>query len=117
MARTARWWTAAPTSWPTSPTSGHSLVIFPRAIRTGSSLAPRAATNKSVLVLSGAWLFLCVVGIIFSPPWADEEAQAKRARHHSPNSLHVNDYSKVVWPLEISGSQYVPLAWSNVAGW
>ena len=80
-------------------------------------MAPRAATNKSVLVLSGAWLFLCVVGIIFFPPWADDEAQAKRARHHSPNSHHVNDYSKVVWPLEINGSQYVPLSWSNVAGW
>ena len=58
-----------------------------------------------------------MVGIIFFPPWADDEAQAKRARHHSPNSHHVNDYSKVVWPLEINGSQYVPLSWSNVAGW
>jgi membrane-bound lytic murein transglycosylase A len=57
------------------------------------------------------------VGLVFFPPWADDEAQAKRARHYSPNSNHVNDYSKVVWPLEISGSQYVPLSWSNVTGW
>lgn len=57
------------------------------------------------------------MGLVFFPPWADDEAQARRARHHSPNSPHVNDYSKVVWPLEISGGQYVPLSWSNVAGW
>ncbi|MCX7307501.1 MAG: MltA domain-containing protein [Afipia sp.] len=81
-------------------------------------MAPRAATNKSVLILSGAWLVLCVVGLIFFPPWSDDEAQAKRARHHSPTSRpHVNNYRDVVWPLEISGGQYAPLSWSDVAGW
>jgi membrane-bound lytic murein transglycosylase A len=79
-------------------------------------LAPRAATNKSVLVLSGAWLVLCAAGLIFFPPW--EEAQARRARHHSPTApAHINDYSKVIWPLEISGGQYAPLNWSDVTGW
>ncbi len=62
------------------------------------------------------------MGLVFFPPiffenWAGDEAQAKRAGHHSPASHHVNDYSKVVWPLEISGSQYAPLSWSDVAGW
>jgi membrane-bound lytic murein transglycosylase A len=26
-------------------------------------------------------------------------------------------YPRLAWPLEISGSQYAPLAWSDVAGW
>lgn len=81
-------------------------------------MAPRAATNKTVLYLSGAWLVLCVIGLVFFPPWGDEEAQARRARRQSPaNSGHVNDYSKAVWPIEIGGGQYAPLSWSDLKGW
>ncbi len=81
-------------------------------------MAPRAASDKSVLVLSGAWLLLCAVGLIFFPPWAGDEAQARRERYHTPGGTHhVNNYRDVVWPLEISGSQYVPLKWSEVIGW
>jgi membrane-bound lytic murein transglycosylase A len=36
-------------------------------------------------------------------------AAGARAHHHSPLQL--------VWPLTISGSQYAPIAWADVAGW
>jgi membrane-bound lytic murein transglycosylase A len=35
---------------------------------------------------------------------------AQPARRHLP-------YPTLAWPLEISGSQYVPVAWSDIAGW
>lgn len=55
---------------------------------------------------------------MFFPPWGDDEAQARRARHQpAANSTHVNDYSKVIWPIEISGGQYAPLNWSDLKGW
>jgi membrane-bound lytic murein transglycosylase A len=37
-------------------------------------------------------------------------------RPHLPYSRPV-PYPRLVWPLEISGSQYMPLAWSEIAGW
>jgi membrane-bound lytic murein transglycosylase A len=36
-------------------------------------------------------------------------AAGARPHHHSPRQL--------VWPLTISGSQYGPIAWADVAGW
>jgi membrane-bound lytic murein transglycosylase A len=35
---------------------------------------------------------------------------AHAARPHLP-------YPRLVWPLEISGSQYAPVAWADIAGW
>lgn len=81
-------------------------------------MAPRAATNKTVLLLSGAWLLACAAGFYFVPPWADDEAQARRSRHNAPpESVHVNNYRNVVWPIEIPGGQYAPLNWSDLSGW
>jgi len=41
---------------------------------------------------------------------------AHGARPHHPGVRPV-PYPRLEWPLEISGSQYAPLAWSNIAGW
>jgi membrane-bound lytic murein transglycosylase A len=38
------------------------------------------------------------------------------ARPHLP-SPRVVPYPRLAWPLEISGSQYAPVAWANIAGW
>ncbi|MBI3701408.1 MAG: MltA domain-containing protein [Afipia sp.] len=92
-------------------------MIFPRAIRTGSSLAPRAANNKHVLLLSAAWLLACAAGFYFVPPWANDEAEARRGRHSQASNVHVNDYTRVVWPIQIDGAQYAPLTWSDLKGW
>jgi membrane-bound lytic murein transglycosylase A len=33
-----------------------------------------------------------------------------------PSARHV-PYPRLAWPLEISGSQYVPVAWADIGGW
>jgi membrane-bound lytic murein transglycosylase A len=37
-------------------------------------------------------------------------------RPHLPYSRPV-PYPRLVWPLDISGSQYIPVAWADIAGW
>lgn len=45
-------------------------------------------------------------------------ANAADARSHGPRPHpQPRHHGPVQWPLEIPGSQYAPLAWSNVAGW
>ena len=38
------------------------------------------------------------------------------ARPHLPDARRI-PYPRLAWPLEISGSQYVPVAWADIAGW
>jgi membrane-bound lytic murein transglycosylase A len=44
---------------------------------------------------------------------------ARRAHvsHHTSHSVRHLPYPRLAWPLEISGSQYAPVAWADVAGW
>ncbi|MGB9115087.1 MAG: MltA domain-containing protein [Bradyrhizobium sp.] len=65
-----------------------------------------------------------VIAIVLSlAPFAANAARkayaqrATRSAHsHLPNA-HPVPYPRLEWPLEISGGQYAPLAWSDVAGW
>jgi membrane-bound lytic murein transglycosylase A len=41
---------------------------------------------------------------------------AHSARPHLPDARHL-PYPRLDWPLEISGSQYAPVAWADIAGW
>ena len=38
------------------------------------------------------------------------------ARPHLPAARHI-PYPRLAWPLEVSGSQYIPVAWTDIAGW
>src|SRR5712672_3670601 len=38
------------------------------------------------------------------------------ARPHPPEARRI-PYPRLAWPLEVSGSQYVPVTWADVAGW
>jgi membrane-bound lytic murein transglycosylase A len=50
-------------------------------------------------------------------PFAVNAARrAHGARAHLPDARTI-PYPRLEWPLEISGSQYAPLAWSDIAGW
>jgi membrane-bound lytic murein transglycosylase A len=40
----------------------------------------------------------------------------RSARPYLPNARPI-PYPRLEWPLEISGSQYAPLAWTDIAGW
>src|SRR4051795_9273709 len=84
---------------------GHLPAIPPRAIRTGSWLAPKALTRavgpwQPVAVLIAAALSLL--------PFAAHAAKIHRP--HPP-------YPQLDLPPEIPGAQYFPVAWGDIAGW
>jgi membrane-bound lytic murein transglycosylase A len=64
---------------------------------------------------------VCVIAVTLST--ATLAAHAARGSHiwhsarpHLPTSRPV-PYPRLVWPLEVSGSQYAPVAWADIAGW
>src|ERR1700732_3670622 len=101
---------------------GHSPATQHHAIRTGSWLAPEALTSTArVRRLVAAF---CVIAIALTlAPFAAMAA----GRAHTPAGSHGErsylpkvrpvPYPRLEWPLEISGSQYSPLAWTEIAGW
>jgi membrane-bound lytic murein transglycosylase A len=82
-------------------------------------LAPEALTDAR-----GLWRYaaaFCVIAVALSlAPFA---AMAARHAHlgrgvHAPLAEHRHlPYPLLEWPLEISGSQYAPVAWADIAGW
>src|SRR5471030_967905 len=83
---------------------GHLPATLPRAIRTGSWLAREALTKALGSARSAA--ARCVIAAVVSlSPFA-----AYAARPHLP-------YPRLAWPLEITGSQYAPVTWTDIAGW
>src|SRR5580704_15397411 len=110
------------TRWPTSPTSGPVPAIPHHAIRTGSWLAPEAPTDLRFRRRFVA--ALCVtVGVLSLIPLAELAARTYRNRHAiaparqpaaAPRAI---PYPQLELPLAINGSQYLPLAWSDIPGW
>src|SRR5689334_21760420 len=94
---------ATPKRSPISPMFGHLPATLPRAIRTGSWLAREARPSATDL---GRWAAASLVAAVLSlPPLA-----AQGARLHLP-------YPELDWPLEITGGQYAPAVWADIAGW
>lgn len=62
------------------------------------------------------------IGLMLAPlaAMAARKAHApsvlRSARSHLPTVRPI-PYPRLEWPLEISGSQYAPLAWTDIAGW
>ena len=83
-------------------------------------MAPEALTNAGG-VRRYAVAF-CLIAVAFAPfaVYAARRAHTPRpthsARGHLPDARAV-PYPRLEWPLEISGSQYAPVAWSDIAGW
>src|SRR4051794_12074979 len=95
---------ATPKRSPISPMFGHLPATLPRAIRTGSWLAREARTKApgSGRIAAARWTIAAALWLI---PFT-----AEAARLHVP-------YPPLVWPMEITGSQYEPVAWADIAGW
>src|SRR3979409_1735782 len=106
----------------------HSPATFPHAIRTGSWLAREALTNAHG---SGRYAAASCV-IAFALSLAPLAASVARGTHPShslrpdlptpaarPQLPHARTipYPRLAWPLEISGGQYTPVAWGDIAGW
>src|SRR5438552_1908792 len=81
---------------------------LPREIRTGSWLEPEASTKErgtkrraASLAAIAVALLLGAIAVALSP----SSSATYAARPH------------LAWPLEIEGSQYVPVAWADIPGW
>jgi len=53
---------------------------------------------------------------LLSDAFAARHARSHLTSHRQPHPRSL-PYPQLEWPLQISGSQYAPLAWSDIAGW
>src|SRR5882724_1091940 len=107
---------------PISPMSGHSPATRAPAIRTGSWLAPEAPANPHSLAGFVARRALAAFAIAWSlAPLDTFAARHGRSHVHLPQSRPAAGrqlpYPNLETPLQISGSQYATVAWSDIAGW
>src|SRR3982074_875728 len=100
---------------------GH-LPATPRhAIRTGSWLAREALTNAAGVKRYAAAFCVIALALSLAPVGADvaRTAHTPRPAHTArpPDLPHTRSvpYPRLAWPLEISGSQYSPVAWADIA--
>src|SRR6202165_730224 len=101
---------------------GHSPATLPHAIRTGSWWAREALTDARGIRRYAA--AACVIAVALSlAPFGAVAARTVRPHHPAPRapphlpSPRVVPHPRLAWPLEISGSQYAPVAWADIAGW
>src|ERR1700704_6001035 len=98
---------------------GHLPAILRHAIRTGSWLAREALTNERGIRRYAA-AFCVIAAVLSTAPLAAHAARGTHTSHsagpHLPNPRLV-PYPRLAWPLEISGTQYAPVAWADIAGW
>jgi membrane-bound lytic murein transglycosylase A len=93
-------------------------------------LAREALTNACGLLRFAA--AFCVIAAALSLASSDADAtraarQAALKHHATPEmsgsrpeiaaSSRLLPYPRLAWPLEISGGQYFPVAWTDIAGW
>jgi membrane-bound lytic murein transglycosylase A len=81
-------------------------------------LAPEAVTNAR------RWGLVALYVIAVAPApltaIAARNAQTPPSPHRArslPPKIRSIPYTRLEWPLEISGSQYAPAAWSDIGGW
>src|SRR4030088_1176521 len=92
---------------------GHSPATLPHAIRTGSWLAREALTDARGLGRY-ADAFCAIAIALWLAPFA---AHAARSHLPNPSARPHLPYPRLAWPLEVSGSQYMPVGWADIAGW
>src|SRR5712671_6117465 len=102
--------------------SGHLPATPPHAIRTGSWLAREALPDARRLRRTAAACCVIAVALAAAPfaAIAARTAHTARSIHgtrpHPPEARRI-PYPRLAWPLEISGTQYAPVAWADIAGW
>ncbi|MBX9709472.1 MAG: MltA domain-containing protein [Xanthobacteraceae bacterium] len=101
--------------------SGPSRATFRRAIRTGSWLAPRAHTEVNRISRARLCVVaLCCVATTISLGVATAMARVRHVGHRAASKEIIKVRPRpesILWPIEIPGSQYTPLLWSDVVGW
>src|SRR5580692_7671738 len=99
---------------------GHSPATRLHAIRTGSWLAPEARISR--LRRYAVAIGVIALGLSMIPLAAMAARKARTmlapygtySRPPPPRSI---PYPRLEWPLVVSGGQYSPLAWNEIAGW
>jgi membrane-bound lytic murein transglycosylase A len=79
-------------------------------------LAPEAPTNARGIRHYAAAFCVIALALSLTPFAVNAARRAHSARVHLPDARTI-PYPRLEWPLEISGSQYAPVAWSDIAGW
>jgi membrane-bound lytic murein transglycosylase A len=64
-----------------------------------------------------ATLCVLVVALSLAPFSVTAARKAYTNRASQPPKVRSIPYPRLEWPLEISGSQYVPVAWRDIVGW
>lgn len=86
--------------------------MFPRAIQTGSWLAPAPASKARRIALGAIAVACAVIGA------ADARSLNHKYRSRGHSEAYVPRYNPVrAFPFEFPGSQYLPVAWADIAGW
>jgi membrane-bound lytic murein transglycosylase A len=88
-------------------------------------LAPAALTNARGFVRYAAAFGVIALVLSLASVAAQaarvlqggRSAHAARGAHPDPPKPRSIPYPRLAWPLEISGSQYAPVAWAGIAGW
>jgi peptidoglycan lytic transglycosylase A len=75
-------------------------------------LAREALTNVRGRPYAAAF---CVIAVLSLAPLV--AFAARHSRSSPPPSSRMVPYPRLSWPLEISGSQYAPVAWADIPGW
>jgi len=79
-------------------------------------LAREALTNARGIKKYAA--ALCVIALVVSlAPFAAIAARKLYPAHIAERTHRHLPYPPLEWPLQISGSQYAPVAWADIAGW
>jgi len=85
-------------------------------------LAPEALTNTARVRRLVAAFGVMAIALTIAPFAATAARRAHTPagshgeRSHLPKPRPI-PYPRLEWPLEISGSQYAPVAWTEIAGW
>src|SRR5882724_10311000 len=104
-----------------SPMFGHLLATARHAIRTGSWLVREAPTNARGIRRYAA--AVCAIAVALSlAPLVARTTHAPRSAAHIQRSPYLPPsrpvpYPRLAWPIEVSGGQYAPVAWADIAGW
>jgi membrane-bound lytic murein transglycosylase A len=83
----------------------------------------REAPNNARGIARFAAAFCVIAGSLLLVSFAAHAARgahSPRATHSArqpPSAARPVPYPRLAWPLEISGSQYAPVAWADIAGW
>src|SRR6478609_1427079 len=106
---------AIPIRSPISPMSGHSPATRALAIRTGSWLAleARPETRRLARLAFGVIALACALAPVDA--LAARYVRSQKPSH--PPAVRHLPYPELELPFQISGGQYAPVAWSDIAGW